>query len=593
MAISDGVKSGSKKKKLKGDVSSQKIKLLKIMDLLRRTSEYFSLSTEEIRQRLERTRATVGGESVEHQNEEEETSDGRKRVGIACHRHTLAKDIDALESYGYNVENTGEFVDGQLRGVNQTEKDCLSRWNVKRSRANRYFMPVGDRLSNTELRLLELSVQASRILDDAGKQTIISKLQGMKLDSHLYSYLENAFHSDLEEGGSLLLEPQERRYFMECNGEKLEVGDNCSAFLCGDRLTPSLKSLDSVIDPLENALLTGSLVRFYTFDYCWNESGEPQIMLRGNDGKPFQHSVYPVALSYYDGKAYLLAIAQETIEKLHEDVDYNCVLDGILRPYRIDCICHEGLRSSCNPVQVRDLDLNIEIRTQVKARPDRSGRFKNGVARASRPAARKMDTDVVRETNLAKVLRIKQWLSVKENFDALMRRNPHMFFENRNSEEPKVANLVTVRFRRNDYSVLRSLRDEFGRTLRVYPDLDGEYLRADLSVYSWNVFAAWFLGFGAYEEPRLYVVNPSEELQSVIARLQHNSWNCILGGVGMSEQAVLERKVQEVANSGKVDVREFLARLTESALGESGDRKQRQVLYDALRDCLARLEGEE
>ena len=563
--------------KKRGDVNSQKIKLLKLMDLLRRTSEQYSLSTEEIRSRLENIYANVDRTAAD----DPESDFNGKRVGIACHRHTLAKDIETLCKYGYDVENTG--LKDRESTLTDDEREAINRWNIKRSRANRYYMPLGDRFSNSELRLLELALQATKTVNDRSKEDIIRKLRSQTLDSHVYGYLDNAFVPDeanLEEAGkgSIIAAPQNRHYFLQADGEYLEVGDNCREFVSSPPDAMDISVFGAVFDPVEEAMLTGSLLRFSLYD---RDIEGNNIIRTDEEGSPKRYEAFPLSFVYNDGKTYLLAISKEQARKCTlEDIAAGRI-DEIIYPVRLDSFYCPSLPRK-NFQDYDDDELNIEVVPQVKS-VTRKGLKSSGMSKSTK----KTNASQERENTLANVLRIKRWMSDKENFDSLMRRNPRMYFE-RHPE--RSLREYTLEFLKRDYGVWRSLRDQFGARAVLQPaDDKSEYCRAKISVYSLRLFAMWLAGFeGAASDRgsggRLRVIDMDSELSTELINLHTQCLEQVYGDVGAKE-AILN----SINDDPSFDIREFVVQLVKSYTDNGGSRHKMNELREALLDCLAWL----
>lgn len=564
--------------KKRGDVNSQKIKLLKLMDLLRRTSEQYSLSTEEIRSRLENIYANVDRTATE-QNPEA-AADG-KRVGIACHRHTLAKDIETLCKYGYDVENTG--LKERESTLTDEEREAIDRWNIKRSRANRYYMPLGDRFSNPELRLLELALQSSKMINDQSKEAIVRKLRSQTLDSHVYGFLDNAFVADdanLEETGkgSIIAAPQNRRYFLQSDGEYLEVGDNCREFVCASPDAMNTELLEAVMDPIEEAMLTGSLLRLCMYD---RDISGANIIRKNSEGSPRRYEVYPLSFVYQDGKVYLLTISKDLARKSsREDIEAGRI-DELIYPMRLDNI-YSPLLPRADFQDYADEELAIEVVPQVKS-ITRKGLKSSGAPKSTK----KTNASQERENILANVLRIKRWMSDKDNYDKLIRRNPHMFFE---KHPDRSLREYTLEFQKKDYGVWRSLRDQFGSMLTLLPaDEDSGYCRVKISVYSLRVFAMWLAGFADVSGEqssgsKLRVVDMDEALRTELITLHKKCLQQVYGELGAKEVIL-----NGINDDPSFDIREFILQLVKSFTDNGSSQRKMNELREALLDCLAWL----
>ncbi len=564
------------------------------MDLLRRTSEKFSLPTEDIRERLNDMRA--GGVDLEGEDSqyiEDEHGHRIERVGIACHRHTLVKDIEALGAYGYDVKNTGDKaidsvseVDGVKRptivGICDEEKEAIERWGVKRTRANRYFMAMDDsnRFSNSELRLLELATQSMRMLNDESRREIVAKLRSQALDSHVYDYVDGTFSSKIDgtlrnrvgnEPMQLRKAPMERQYYWDAGGEELEVGDTCREFMCNSTWSVDSAAMAQIIDPIEEALLSGSMLKMYTYD--WDNDRKAYIRLK--DGLPWKKLVYPLAFASYDGKQYLLTIdpSSKTFRNLNNEDIANGYIDRAVYPYRLDSICYPGLSSHCSP-EWSD-EYAIEVIPQVKRYSEVQRHRKKG-------------TDREREEVLAKVIRNKKWLANPQNFDKLLRRNPHMFFDATVDPRQKEPVPIEVSFKKSDLTVLRNVRDHFGEAVSVKED--GDYYRAVIQVYSRPLFAQWLAGFTRGNDEngqnKLHIVSPNDrELQKEFHNLQARCLECLYGNtVSASRTATFEHLADQiVAEVDPLDLHVFMDILTKRFCSDSsavGD--YRLALEDSL-----------
>ncbi|MDO5295301.1 MAG: hypothetical protein Q4F00_01480 [bacterium] len=564
--------------KKRGDVNSQKIKLLKLMDLLHRTSEHYSLSTEEIRSRLENIYANVDHTAAADGKEAEFNG---KRVGIACHRHTLAKDIETLCKYGYDVENTG--LKERESTLTDEEREDIERWNIKRSRANRYYMPLGDRFSNAELRLLELALQASKMLDDESKEAIVHKLRSQTLDSHVYGFLENAFvagEENLEEvgKGSIVAAPQNRRYFLRADGECLEVGDTCREFVCASPDAMKLDLFENIMAPIEEAMLSGSLLRLCLYDRDVTGGN----VVRNDGAYPCRYEVFPLSLVYSDGKTYLLTISKEQMRKCPAEAIATGQVDEYIYPIRLDSIYSPSLPRT-NFQDYDNEELDVEVVPQVKS-ITRKGLKSTGAPKSTR----KTNASQERENTLANVLRIKRWLAQKENFDQLMRRNPHMYFE-RHPE--RGVSEYTLEFRKKDYGVWRSLRDQFGSMVSLLPlEENSEYCRAKVSVYSLRLFALWLAGFAEVNQEKksvdskIRIVDMDEELRTALINLHTQCLQQIYGELGAKEVIL-----NSINDDPSFDIREFVLQLVKSFTDNGSNSRKMGELRDALLDCLAWL----